>query len=236
MKKTYKAIAEVEQKKRTRGMIFSGILMFLCVGALLLSIYSFASENVVFGISYIIAIILGFSYIVIKVNQLFSTYIATDDENIIFRCWDNHFFPYNAWNGIPVIREFIPARSEIITIPMKEINTIIIGTKSYIKRNAENDAFNKEVLPYEKHKYSSITGMLDKANILYISTKSDECCFMSIDGFNPKDTMEVLNHFTSFCDEDVDIKINSRAFKRYLKRSEISKEIKEDSENTEINS
>ena len=236
MKKTYKVIAEVERKQRIRGMIFSSILMFLCVGALMLSIYSFASENFVFGFSYIIAILLGLSYIVIKVNQLFSTYIATDDENIIFRCWDNHFFPYNAWNGIPVIREFIPARSEVITIPMKEIKQIVIGTKSYIKRNANSDAFNKEVLPYEKHKYSGITGMLDKANILYINTKSDESCFMSIEGFNPKETMEVLNRFTRFCDEGVDIRINSRSFKRYLKRPEVLEQKGEEPENTENNS
>ncbi len=232
MKRTYKAIAEVERKQRIRGMIFSGILMFLCVGALMLSIYSFASENFVFGISYIIAIILGLSYIVIKVNQLFSTFVATDDENIIFKCWDNHFFPYNAWNGIPVIREFIPARSEIITIPMQEITSIIIGTKSYIKRNALDDAFNKEVLPYEKNKYSALTGMLDKANLLYIRTKSGESCFMNIDGFNPKDTMQVLNSFTRFCDEDVDIKINSRAFKRYLKRPEIAEQKDEEENNS----
>lgn len=236
MKKSYKAIAEVERKKRINGMIFSGILMFLCVGALMLSIYSFASGNFVFGVSYIIAIILGLSYIVIKVNQLFSTYIAIDDENIVFRCWDNHFFPYNVWNGTPIIREFIPARSEIVTIPMSEISQILIGTKSYIKRNASNDAFNKEVLPYEKNKYSNITTMLDKANILYINTKSDESCFMSIEGFNPKDTMGVLNHFTAFCNEDVDIKINSRAFKRYLKRPQASEQKNEEEPNTDLDS
>lgn len=234
MKKTYKAIAEVERKKRISGMIFSCVLMILCVGALMLSVYSFTSGNFVFGVSYIIAIILGLSYIVIKVNQLFSTYIATDEENIIFRCWDNHFFPYNSWNGIPVIREFIPSRSEVVTIPMNEISTIIIGTKSYIKRNADDEVFNKEVLPYEQHKYSSITGMLDKFNILFIKTKSGESCFMSIEGFNPKDTMEVLNRFTRFCDESVEIKINGRAFKRYLKRPEIVDTKKnEDNENQE---
>ena len=236
MKKTYKAIAEVERKVRTKGMIFSGILMFLCVGALMLSIYSFASENFVFGFSYIIAILLGLSYIIIKVNQLFSTYVAADDENIIFRCWDNHFFPYNAWNGIPVIREFIPSRSQVITIPMDEIEQIIIGTKSYVKRNANSDTFNKEVLPYEKHKYSGITSMLDKANLLYIKTRADESCFMNIDGFNPKETMDVLNRFIKFCDEDVDIKINSRSFKRYLKRPDIINQQNEETDDNETNS
>ena len=65
--------------------------------------------------------------------------------------------------------------------------------------------------------------MLDKYNILYIRTKSNESCFMTINGFNPKETMEVLNRFARFCDDDVEIKINARAFKRYLKRPEPEK-------------
>lgn len=216
MKKSYKAIAQVADKKRLSGMILAIVLMILCVVAFLLAVYSFYTKNMVFGIGYIIAIVLGLSYIIIKINQLYTTYIAIDDDNVILKCWDNHFFAYNAWKGIPVIREFIPSKSRIVKIPMAEITDIILGTKTYIKRNAEDLEFNKAIEPYEKRKYSGITKTLEKFNIIYIKTKTD-CCFMSIDGFDAKETMEVLNRFTRFCDPDVRILVNVRSFKRYLK-------------------
>ncbi len=228
MKKDYKAKATVGRKKRIFVMVFVCLLMCLCVFALMLSIYSFASDNIVFGISYIIAIILGLSYIVIKFNQIYSTFVAADDSNLILKCWDNHFFPYNTWSGIPVLREFIPARSETLTVPMDEIETVMIGTKSYIKRNADDEEFKKEIIPYEKHKYSGITRSFEKFNILYIRAKSGESCFMSIDGFEPSEVMEVINRFSRFCDDSVLIKINSRSYKKYLKRPEVKAE-----ENTE---
>ncbi len=229
MKKNYKAIAGVEAKSRTKGLVFVVVLMVLCVLALMLSIYSFYTENIVFGVSYIIGIMLGLSYIVIRLNQMYTTYIAADDENIILKCWDNHFFAYNAWSGIPVIREFIPSRSQEIIVPMSEISTILIGTKSFIKRNAEDPAFDRAVLPYENQKYSNVTGLLNKANILYIKTFSGESVFMSIEDFNAKDTMNVLNRFARFCSDEVDIRINLRSFRRYLARPETSTH--KDSEN-----
>lgn len=234
MKKDYKAIAGVEAKSRTKGLVLVVVLMVLCVIALLLSIYSFSTENIVFGVSYIIGILLGLSYIVIKLNQMYTTYIAADDENIILKCWDNHFFAYNAWSGIPVLREFIPSRSQEITIPMSEISTILIGTKSFIKRNAEDPAFDRAVLPYENQKYSNVTGLLNKANILYIKTFSGESVFMSIEDFNAKDTMNVLNRFARFCSDDIDIRINLRSFRRYLARPELASAHKDsESENIE---
>lgn len=220
MKEEYKSQAGVERKYRVRGVIVFALLMLVCVGAMMLCALSFSTGNTLFGVSYIIAIILGLSYIVIKYNQLFVTYVAADDDNIILKYWDNHFFPYYAFMKIPLIRDFIPSRSEISEIPMDEISTIIIGTKSYVKRNAEDDEFNHAVAIYEKHKYSTITKALDKLNILYIKTSSGESCFMSIDQFNPSEVMETINRFTRFCGENVVVKINSRSYKKYLKRPE----------------
>ena len=47
---------------------------------------------------------------------------------------------------------------------------------------------------------------------------------MSIDQFNPAEVMETINRFTRFCDENVLIKINSRSYKKYLKRPETDNE------------
>lgn len=224
MKREYKSQAGVERKYRTRGMILFGILMFVCVCAMMLAILSFNTGNILFGVSYIIAIILGLSYIVIKYNQLFVTYIAADDENIILKYWNNCFFPYDAFMKIPVIRDFIPSRTEICEIPMNEISVVIIGTKSYIKRNADDESFNNAVAMYEKRKYSSITKSLEKLNLLYIKTKENESSFMSIEQFSPQEVMETVNRFARFCDDDVVIKINSRSYKKYLKRPDSADE------------
>lgn len=223
MNKSYRAVAQVSSNRRRGSMVLSIILMILCVLACMLSAYSFYTGNVIFGVSYIIAILLGLSYIIIKINQNYTTYIATEDENIIFKCWDNHFFPYNAWKGIPFVRDFIPSKSRIVKIPMNEITEVILGTKTYIKRNAQDLEFNKAIEPYEKRKYSAITKTLDKLNILYIKTV-DDCSFMSIDGFDAKDTMNVLNNFTEICNPEVKVLVNARSFKRYLKTPEKTEE------------
>lgn len=227
MKKEYKAQAGVEGKYRIRGIIAFSLLMLAAVCAMILCIYSVRSKNFVFAVCYIIAILLGLSYIVIKYNQLFITYVAADDKNIILKAWDNCFFPYNANIKLPIVREFVPAQSEISEIPMEEISTLIIGTKAYVKRNANDDFFEKTVSAYEKNKYGAEARALDRLNILYIKIKNGESCFMSIEQFKPSEVMEVLNRFTRFCSDDVFIKISSREYKKYLKRPEADMNKKE---------
>lgn len=217
MKTDYNVIATVGKKAKKKGVFFAGVVMLFCVLALILSIVSFVSDNAVFGISYIVAAAFGVAYVIIKYNQYFSTYIASDGENIIMKCWENFFFPYDAWGKIPFIRDFIPAKSQEYVIPMDEISQIVIGAKSYVKRHADDEEFNNAVRPYEKQKYSSVSQMLEKSNILFIKTWDKDRCFMSIADFEPGETMKVINSFTKYCREDVEVKINSRVFKRYLK-------------------
>lgn len=218
MKSDYKVIAKVSKKSKKRGMFFVGIVALFCIAALILSVVSFVSGNGVFGVSYIIAAIFGVAYVIIKYNQYFSTYIASDGENIIMKCWENFFFPYDAWGKVPFIRDFIPAKSQEYVIPMDEISQIVIGGKSYVKRHADDEEFNNAVRPYEKQKYSAVSQMLEKSNIIFIKTWEGDRCFMSIMDFDPGETMKVINAFTRDCADDVDVKINSRQFKRYLKR------------------
>ena len=149
----YAAKAHTNKKYRRKNKIILSLMSILAIASLIMLIFSCATGMILFGIAWIIAFILLASYVLIRVNTIFTTYLATDKSNVYMNTWTNDFFSYDITNKIKILSEFIPAKTKLIKIPIQSIDTIVIGTKNSIKRYTEEDSsFRTRIAPYEKSK------------------------------------------------------------------------------------
>lgn len=204
----------VSKKKRARGSVSMWIVMFLCVIALALIVYNIIMSNYWYVISYIIGIVLGLSYILVCLNELYSTWVATDGKDLVLQCWDNCFFPHQTLSNIKFFGELLPAKNIRLRVPIVEIKQIIIGTKTYIKRNTTDESFLEAVALYEKTRYNSNQKMLDRMDILYVGTTDGDSVFMCVSDFNAKDVMRLM-HAVEKTNPEIDVKLNGRQYRSY---------------------
>lgn len=204
--------ATVSREKRTYGSVLMWIIAVLCVAALALIVYNIIFQNYWYAISYFVGVILGASYILVCLNELYSTWIATDGDFLVMRCWDNCFFPYQTLYKFSLLGELLPAKNVRLRIPVGEISSIVIGTKLFIKRNTEDEAFLDALALYEKTKFNSTQRILEKIDIIYISTVDNESVFMSINHFDSKAIGKILTVLKRQ-NPSIDIKANGKAYR-----------------------
>ena len=210
-----KAKASVSKKRRTRGSITMWIVAALCFVALIFIVYNiFIVPNIWYVISYLIGIILGGSYILVCLNELYSTWIFTDGENLYLKCWDNCFFPYQTLAKPQFIAELLPAKNMRLKVPVAEISKVYIGTKTFIKRNTNDESFLDAVALYENSGYSANNRMLEKIDILYITTTDGESVFMSVTDFDEKEIVRLM-HSIGKTNPKIEIKLSGKKFRNY---------------------
>jgi len=160
---------------RKTNIVIITILSLLSCFALVMVIYNLIKGSYLFSIAWFIATILASTYVLIRINTVFATYISTDRMNLFMKNWNNDFLPYDYDNKVKILSEFIPAKTKIVEIPLNEISKVLIGTKNFIKRNVAPDSdFVKNIRVLEKSKdfYKKKTNN-DDFSINYSSP--DEC-------------------------------------------------------------
>ncbi len=213
----YTAIACTDKSYRRINIVVLLFMTLVAVASVVMLIYSFVNDRIHFGLAWIIAFILSGSYVLIRRNTVFSTYLATDKQNIYMNTWSNDFLPYDVSNKIKIIREFIPAKTKLIKIPVEEINTVIIGTKNFIKRYAEEcEDFTQKLKPFEKSKDYYQKKSIDSMDIFFVITEDGSSYFMPIERFSSRDVSRVLQLIQRL-NPDISIKINSKKFRMNLK-------------------
>lgn len=217
-KPKYAVVACTNKGYRQRSGIAIGLLGALSVLAVVMLILDFISGRVLWGVFWILALILALSYVIIRVNSVYATYLASDKKNIYMKNWVNDFLPYDAENRIKLIREFIPARTKLIQIPIEDISTVLIGTKNFIKRYGEdNEDFRDSLKPLEKSKDYYQKKAVQSMDLIYVSTFDGECYFMPIVKFTARDVSRVLQ-FIQRGNPEAEIRINSKEFRINLKK------------------
>lgn len=213
----YAAKANTNKKYRHKNQIILLLMTILAIASLIMLIFSFATGMVFFGIAWIIAFILLASYVLIRFNTVFTTYLATDKSNIYMNSWTNDFFSYDVTNKIKILSEFIPAKTKLIKIPIDSIESIVIGTKNSIKRYTdENSLFRARIAPYEKTKDFAIKKAINSMDLFYVATNEDSSFFMPIEHFSSRDVARVLQ-FVQRVNPNIMIKVNSKNFRMNLK-------------------
>ena len=214
---SYIAKASAGRQYKTANLIGAGIVLAVSCLGLFLCVYSFVKGNWIFGVAYLVAIILGFSYVAIKCNTVFATYLAIDKGTVYLKNWENDFLPYAIGDKKRLLSEFLPAKTRMMEVPARDIAFVMIGTKNYIKRYSNNPEFSKAVKPFETAKDYYKKRSVQIMDILYLMTYDGNFCFMPIEGFEPKQVLAVLKALKKM-NPDVEIRANSKKFRLGTRR------------------
>ncbi len=214
----YLAKATTGGAYRRRNTIFIGILSLLAVVGIVMMIYSIVKGSWLFVASYFIALLLLITYIFIRINTVYATYLATNADNLYMRNWTNNFLPYDVDNKIKILSEFVPAKTKLISIPVDEVRQIAIGTKNYIKRNIEDNAFNEDVERFEKSKDFYQKRTISGMDIFYVRLGEDESYYMPIMNFNKKAVKKILNLVVK-CNPSIELLMGSRDYRNFTPKN-----------------
>ena len=211
----YMAIAKTNKSyRRISGAVIAVVAAFVCYAAFM-AIYTLAGDyekRIVFGIGYIIAVILGLMYVIIRINTVFTTYLATDGKNVYMKNWVNDFLPYNV-RGISFLKAFIPAKTKMTEIPVEEIKNIYIGTKNFIRRNASaNEEFVGSIKSLDRDK--SDRKQIRNIEIFYVETINGEGGYMPILKFSKKNVNKILK-IVKTKNKNIEIKSGNKAYKTF---------------------
>lgn len=213
----------VELRARTRAgyrrknTVIVTAMTLLSVFSLAMMVYNLIKKEWLFCVAWFIALILAATYVLIRINSVFATYIATDRENLYMKNWSNDFLPYDYDSKLKIFSEFIPAKTKLVEIPLDEIHTVVIGTKNFVKRNTDASMpFHKSLKKIEKTKDFYRKKTLSSMDIFYVETYARECYYMPIVNFDTKDVTKIVQ-IMARKNIDLELKVGSRDYRSLLK-------------------
>lgn len=178
---------------RRKNTVIILLLTLMSCFALVMAIYNLVKGGYLFALAWFIAAILASTYVLIRINTVYPTYLVSDRSNVYMKNWTNDFLPYDYDNKIKILSEFIPAKTKIVEIPMDEIRMILIGTKNFIKRNIDSDMeFTENVKSLEKSKDFYRKRTISTMDIFYVETYDRECYYMPIVKFDSKSIIKIV--------------------------------------------
>lgn len=190
-----KQSGDIVKASLCRASVIKYVIIIAVVGGisaagLVMCVLNIIRHNWFFAADYLVASLLGLSIVIVKINTLFPTFVACDDKKVIMRAYDNRIVPYNISHKVSFLCDFIPAKTVVRSIDINKSDSIIIGTKNYIKRHCgDNKVFIDEIEKIEKSNIGK--GALLGTDIICFAA-GDKCEFMSVDRFDIEDLASVV--------------------------------------------
>lgn len=211
----YKVKSSAKPSYKRKNTIVIAIMSLFALFAVIMAVWNLVDKKIAMFISFLIAAFLCVTYVVIRANTVYPTYIAADKRSVYMRRWRNGFMPYAVKFPIAILREFIPEKTELVELPIEDISAVYIGTKNFIKRNAVTAAeFADEVEPFEKSKDFTTKRTVQSMDIFYAETTDGEYVYMPIMYFGAKSMLRLLKHI-NLRNQNTEFFIYSRAYKNF---------------------
>lgn len=200
-----------------RGKAMMGIALYaaLAVFSLIMAIYDISTARIIFGVLFGLVAIVFVLLLLLKLNSVFGTYIKVKDDNLYMKSWMNDFLPYDPNGGF--LSDMKPSKTKLTEIPVEEIDTVLIGTKDFVKRNVSGSGkkLARALYPYERSR--SKKELISSMDIFYVETIDNDCSFMCVYGYDPESVVNIIGELYEI-NPDIYIKVGSRAYKRYIKK------------------
>lgn len=209
--------ATVNPVKRLRTTLLIAFYTMLALFSVVMGFHDIVTGHRFFGILFLIAAIIFFVLLLIKGNMVFGTSLSTKNDKLYMKKWDNSFLPYNAESGF--FSDLKPSKTKKVKVRIEDISMILIGSKDFVKRNISNAGkkFLKALYPFEHSSKKSKQDMVSGLDIFYLETTDENCAFMCIEDYNVKNVVAIINEIYN-ANPSVVIKVNNRAYKRYIKK------------------
>lgn len=201
----YLSKVSISDKVRRDHVIKISLVGSVSLLGLILGIYSLVTQNFLFALWYALAFVLGLSYVIIRINACFPTFIATDGEKVVLSKWKNGIMPYTLPEKPNFISDFIPEKVITSEIAMEDIDSVIIGSRRFLKKNLGEEEYPEILARLDL--YKNFDNVLKRMDFIFIRTKNGENCFMSITDFDLPGVNEFLDVIEKNC-QGVQILIN----------------------------
>lgn len=183
----------IGDKVRRDQVIKISLVGSISLLGLVLGVYSLIINNFLFALWYALAFILGLSYVIIRVNACFPTFIATDGERVILSRWKNGIVPYTLPEKPNFFSDFIPEKVKTSEIAMEDVDEIIVGSRRFLKKTLTEEEYPEILARLEINKH--FDNVLKRMDFIFVRTKEGENCFMSItdfDLFGIRDFLDII--------------------------------------------
>lgn len=201
----YLSKVSIKEKVRRDHVIKISLVGSVSLLGLVLGMYNLTVGNFLFALWYALAFLLGLSYVIIRINACFPTFIATDGEKVVLSRWKNGIMPYTLPEKPTFISDFIPEKVNTSEIAMEDISSVIIGSRRFLKKNLSEEEYPEILkrLDLDKH----FDNVLKRMDFLFVRTKEGENRFMSITDFDLFGVNDFLDIVEKSC-PGVEILIN----------------------------
>ncbi len=201
----YLSKVSIGDKVRRDHVIKISLVGSVCLVGLVLGIYNLTVGNFLFALWYILAFLLGLSYVIIRINACFPTFIATDGEKVVLSSWKNGIMPYTLPEKPNFISDFIPEKVKTSEIAMDDIDSVIIGSRRFLKKSLGEEEYPQVLARLDLDKHFDST--LKRMDFIFVRTKEGENCFMSITDFDLLGIKDFLDIIEKNC-QGVQVLIN----------------------------
>jgi len=208
----YSVQAATAREYRVKSVIICAVLMVLALTAFGLTVYNIIKLNFLYVLGYLIGIALALAVVLMRLNITFATRISADRNTLVLTGWDNMLVPYQTDFSVKFLREFVPAKTRSIKVPIEEITDIYIGTKSYISRSAD-ETFGEvmsQLIPAADMK------KIAKSDLFAVRTRRT-FHVMSIDNFDTREVGKLVSNILR-ANEAAELHTSSKKYRVYLKR------------------
>lgn len=206
--------ASLAHSKRNFNIIKITVVAVVCLIGFILAIQSILRGNVLYTLLYIIAIILGMSYVVIKINTTMPAFLAVTKENIVMQCWENGIFPYNINFKPAFFADFVPAKIIRKEVAISDVKKIYVGSKNYLVRSLANTSF-PEMIQKVMSSRRTDEDSVRKMDFICVIKKNDNIEYMSVTNTDTKDLAKTINYIYRE-NPDIEIKCNLRELRTKL--------------------
>lgn len=193
----YLAKAAMEKKIWRKYMVKISLVGTVSLAGLVLALISLFTGKYLFALWYLVAFCLGFSYVVIRINTIFPTYLAADSEKLILSSWNNGVFPYKVAEKPGVLSDFIPDKVKTSEILFPDIDTVFIGSKRFMKKVLPDEEYPEILRQLEEDNQTDKA--LKKMDFVLVTAKGGDSCFMSVTDFDIRDLSDVLDVIERNC-------------------------------------
>lgn len=169
----------------------------ISIAGFVLAVTNLFSGNILYAFWYLIAFIIGLSYVVIRINTAFPAYIATDAEKLVLSTWKNGIFPYKVREKPGFISDFIPDGVKCEEIAFSDLDRIFVGSVKFLKKALSEEEYPRIFTELEADK--QMEKLLKKLDFFIAVTAVGDVSYMSIADFDLEALSCVLDNVERSC-------------------------------------
>lgn len=215
---TYTARAALSKAAKTKTTAGICIVGTISLAGLVLGIINIFQKNALFSVIYLLACVIGLAFVVIKINTVVPTFVATSKHTLWMQNWKNGVFSFNVRFKPAFLCDFIPDKTKVDKVDFSKITKVMLGTKNFLTRNLQNERFSREMQALAACN-PRCGRLLKRLDLLYIETIDGACYYMSVTDFDPAELVQVLAAIEAGC-PNVQIKCNSREIRKRMTQSQ----------------